>query len=159
MNVGSRLVALGFAAVKAEAQHRASRLGRQVMLAVLTGLLLVLAVGFAVAAFTVWLAGEVGTFWALAIPAAVLLVLAGIVQGIARIASSRRTTRRPMPRLTITEGIAMLDGEQQSGSTLVSMTVVALVGFLLAQRDARISCRGDGGQSDRLIRLSSLAIL
>jgi hypothetical protein len=71
MNVGSLLAALGFAVVKAEAQGAARRLGRRVVVVALTGLLLATAVGFAIAAFAVWLAREVGTIAALSIVAGV----------------------------------------------------------------------------------------
>jgi predicted RND superfamily exporter protein len=134
MNVGSLFAESGFATVKAEAQRRASRHVRQVKPASLTGLLLVMAVGFAVAAFTVSLAGEVGTFWSLAILAAVLLVLAGMVQTIARIPSSRRRTWRPTPRSPITEAFVRLDREPSPGSALVLVAVVAVVGFLLVRQ-------------------------
>jgi hypothetical protein len=137
MNVGSLLAELGFTAMKAEVLRRANRLTRRVVVAALTGLLLAMAVGFAVAALTVWLAGEVGTFWALTILAAVLLVLAGMVQGIARITSSRRPTWRPTPRSPITEAFVTPDREPPPGSALVLVAVVAVVGLLLVRQILR----------------------
>ena len=89
MSVESLVAALGFAAMKAEVRRAASRVGRRVAIIVLTGLLLAMAVAFALAALAVWLAGEVGTIAALSTIAAGLVVLAGIVKGIAWIASSR----------------------------------------------------------------------
>jgi hypothetical protein len=130
MNVGSLLAALGFAVVKAEAQRAARRLGRRVAVAALTGLLLATAVGFAIAAFSVWLAGEVGTIAALSIIAGGLVVLAGVVQGIAWIASSRR----PAPPPPIAERAAGPHGKPPPGSELRSVAVVALVGFLLVRQ-------------------------
>jgi Putative Actinobacterial Holin-X, holin superfamily III len=134
MNVGSLLAALGFAVVKAEAQRAARRLGRNVAVAALTGLLLATAVAVAIAAFAVWLAGEVGTIAALSMIAGGLVVLAGVVQGIARIASSPRPAPPPPP---IAERAVGPLGEPPPGSVLGSLAVVALVGFLLVRQILR----------------------
>lgn len=137
MNFTALLSAVGFAAIKSQAQAAARTMGRRFAFAFATGLLAVAAVGFGIAAFTVWLAGEIGTIWALLVVAGILLVLAIIVQVVG--ASLDRTPRRaaayaPPPRLA---DIPPPDREADippPGSEVGAMAIVAVIGFLLGRQ-------------------------
>jgi hypothetical protein len=144
MNFTSLLSAFGLAAVKAEARRAAQNFGKQAAIAGATGLLVLTALGLALAALTVWLAGEVGTIWALLIVAGGLLVIAAILQLVVRMngrrpatTSSYRSSYVPPPGFagappSGTAGAA--DGDAPAGSVIGSAAIVALVGFLLARQ-------------------------
>jgi hypothetical protein len=140
MNFASLLSTFGLAAVKAEARAAAQKFGRQAAIAAATGLLVLTAIGLALAALTVWLAGEVGTIWALLIVAGGLLVIAAILQLVVRLSDRRRpayrAARMPPPGFTGPPfGAAPASGEAPPpGSVIGSAAVVALVGFLLARQ-------------------------
>src|SRR5690242_16061163 len=91
MGLGSLFGAIGLAALKAEIRAA----GRRIAIAAVSGLLLVVAICFAVAAFAVWLAGEIGTVPALLVIAVAFLALALIVQAVARLAGGGS---RPRPQ-------------------------------------------------------------
>lgn len=135
MPFGPLLAALGVAAIKSEVRATARRIGRQVALGAVTALLMLLAFGFALAAFTVWLSGEVGSVIALIIVAAGALVLALIIRGIAML-SDRQRPYRTAAAPPIADTLAGEDAGEAppAGSAMGSMAVVALVGFILAQR-------------------------
>jgi hypothetical protein len=148
MNFTSLLSAMGLAAVKAEARRAAQNLGKQAAIAGATGLLVLAAAGFALAALTVWLAGEVGTIWALLVVAGGLLVLAAILQLAVRLAGRRKPVRYraayvPPPAFAASpppeaSPFAAATGEPPpTGSVLGSAAIVALVGFLLARQLGR----------------------
>ena len=139
--LGSVLSAIGLAALKIEARAIAQRVARQAALGVATGLLVLTALGLALAALTVWLAGLIGTIWALLAVAGGLLLIAAILQIVARAGSPRRRPRpadappprRPAPREPEEESAQ--DPEQPPpGSALGSVAVVAVAGFLLARQ-------------------------
>jgi len=149
MNLTSLLSALGLAAVKAEARRAAQNFGKQAAIAGATVLLVLTAAGLALAALTIWLAGEVGTIWALLIVAGGLLVVAAILQLVARAQGRRpggysRAWTPPPPSFTATSGPAApppggvsfsaTTGEAPPmGSVLGSAVIVAIVGFILAR--------------------------
>ncbi len=142
MNLGALLSALGLAAVKAEARATARRIGLQAAVAGVTGLLLLAAIGFALAALTVWLAGEVGTIWALLIVAGGLIVIAAIVQVVARIIGKRRPVRRPFvapppPPPPDPFRTAQEPPPSPMGVVVGAVATVAIVGFLLARQLTR----------------------
>jgi len=150
MNLASLLSAMGLAAVKAEARAAARNVGKQAAIAAATGLLVLTALGFALAALTVRLAGEVGTIWALLIVAGGLLVIAAIVQIAVRMANRRPATYRraygPSPSFTSNPGAPPPGGVSFSattgeapptGSILGSAAVVAVVGYILARQFGR----------------------
>jgi hypothetical protein len=141
MNFASLLSTFGLAAVKAEARAAAQKFGRQAAIAAATGLLVLTAIGLALAALTVWLAGEVGTIWALLIVAGGLLVVAAILQLVVRLSDRRRPAYRaaqmPPPGFAGSPfGAAPAAGGEAPppGSVIGSAAVVALVGFLLARQ-------------------------
>lgn len=134
MAFGSLLGAIGLAAIKAEIRAA----GRRVAVAAISGLLLLAAVCFAVAAFAVWLAGEIGTVGALLVIAGGFLLLALIVQGVARLAAGRRRQRsppaQPAPPSPPPVEPPPADGTIPPGSEIGAVTIVAVLGFLLARQ-------------------------
>jgi hypothetical protein len=153
MNFTSLLSAFGLAAIKAEAQRAAQNFGKQAAIAGATILLVLTAIGLALAALTVWLAGEVGTIWALLIVAGGLLVIAAILQLIVRMRSRKPAAYRrawtPPPSFTAASGDAGVPppggvsfsattGEAPPmGSVIGSAAIVAIVGFILARQLGR----------------------
>jgi hypothetical protein len=141
---GSLLTTLGIAALKNEVQAKTRRLTRRVAFGAATGLLLVLAFSFGLAAFTVWLAGEVGTVQALAIVAAAMLVIAGIVWLVGRAierseAAPAARAFRPQPLASApladaADGAPRPEGEVPTGSFVGSLAVIAVLGFTLARQ-------------------------
>jgi hypothetical protein len=148
MNLTSLLSAMGLAAVKAEARRAAQNFGKQAAIAGATALLVLTAAGLALAALTIWLAGEVGTIWALLIVAGGLLVIAAILQLVVRAQSRKpagyRRAWTPPPSFTATSdpgapppggvSFSATTGEAPpTGSVLGSAAIVAIVGFILAR--------------------------
>src|SRR5258707_9063312 len=140
MGFGSLLGAIGLAALKSEIKAA----GRRVAVAGVGGVLLLAAVCFAIAAFAVWLAGEIGTIGALLVIAGGFLALMLVVQGVSRLAGGRRR-HRPAPSPPPTGPAAAepqtADEAVPPGSEIGAGAIVALVGFLLGrqmlQRGAR----------------------
>ena len=131
MKLASALGAIGLAALKAEIRAA----GRRIAIAAISGLLLALAACFAIAACTVWLAGMIGTIWALLVMAALFLVLMLIVQGVARLALGRRRRPPPPPPLSpAAAGEAPTEDAVPPGSEIGAVAIVALIGFLLARQ-------------------------
>jgi hypothetical protein len=130
MKFGSALGAIGLAALKAEIRAA----GRRIAIAAVSGLLLAVAVCFAIAAFTVWLAGKIGTVWALLVMAALFLVLMLIVQAVARLATGRRRRPPPPPPPGPVTAEPPSTEEVPPGSEIGTVAIVALLGFLLARQ-------------------------
>jgi hypothetical protein len=131
MRLGSVLGAIGLATFKAEIRAA----GRRMAIAALSGLLLATGVCFAVAAFAVWLAGEIGTVGALLSLAGGFVVLALIVHGVARLAAGRPRKRAPPPTPEAAPAAAQSAAEAPSpGSEIGAVAIVALLGFLLARQ-------------------------
>src|SRR5438105_3796774 len=99
--------ALGFAALKGETASIAHRIGRSVMLYAILAILWLTALGFALAAFAIWLAGQLGAPAACAIIAAALAVI-GLAIQVAMALSSRR--RKPEPTGFHIPGLTGADG-------------------------------------------------
>jgi hypothetical protein len=137
MNFTTLLSALGFAAIKSQAQAAARTMGRRFAFAFATGLLTATAIGFGIGAFTVWLAGEIGTIWALLVVAGILLLLAVIVQVIG--ASLDKPRRRAAAYAPAPPRRADVSPDPDAavpppGSEVGAMAVVAVIGFLLARQ-------------------------
>ena len=136
MGFGSLFGAIGLATIKAEIRAA----GRRIAIAAISGLLLVAAVCFAIAAFAVWLAGEIGTVAALLVIAAGFLALGLIVQGVARLAAGGSRRHRPPPPPPspppppLVAGVAGANERIPPGSELGVMATVAVLGFLLARQ-------------------------
>ncbi len=98
-----------------------------------------MAVAFAVAAFAVWLAGKIGTVWALIAMAALFLGVMLIVQGVAWLAFGRprRAPPSPPPPVSPVAASAEASGEEGAvppGSEIGAVAIVALIGFLLGRQ-------------------------
>src|SRR5581483_6549214 len=132
MKLGSALGAIGLAALKAEIRAA----GRRIAIAAMSLVLLAVAVAYAVAALTVWLAGKIGTVWALVAMAGLFLVLMLIVQGVARLATGRRRPPPPPSQPAEPATVAPPGAEEPvpPGSEIGAVAVVALIGFLLGRQ-------------------------
>jgi hypothetical protein len=137
MALGHLLATLGLAALKVEARAIGRRLRVRIAAGAITGILLLTALGFGVAAFTAWLAGEIGVIAALLVVAGIMLLLALIVQVIARLALSRRSAAPPSRPVAERGDVASDTDAPSPGSELGSVAVVALVGYLLARQMSR----------------------
>ncbi len=137
MGFSSLLGAIGLAALKAEIRAA----GKRAAVAAISGLLLLTAVCFAIAALAVWLAGEIGAIWALLVIAGGFLVLALIVQGVARLTADRPRYRpppaRPAPSSPPPVEPQPANRTVPPGSEIGTVAIVALVGFLLARQMLR----------------------
>ena len=97
-------------------------------------LFVVLAFGFGLAAFAVWLAREIGTVPALGFIGLFFLVIAGIVVAVA--AAEQKRAKKPQPIMTAVkqEFVAAEAGEPPTGSTVGAMGLVGLIAFLFARQ-------------------------
>ncbi|HMN85937.1 MAG TPA: hypothetical protein PKA74_08135 [Bauldia sp.] len=144
MAMGSLLAALGTAAVTNGVKASARRAARRAAFAAATGLFLAIAFGFALAALTVWIAGELGIIAALLIIAGGALVVALIVYVAGNAATDARPARARVSAADspfaaaaaagVEAGEESAAGVPPAGSTVGSMAVIALVGFILAQQ-------------------------
>ena len=139
MGFGSLLGAIGLAAAKAEIRAAMQRAGRRIAVAAITGFLLFAAICFGMAAFAVWLSGEIGTIGALLGIAGGLVVMALIIAGVARLAGGRRPYRRPPPppRPSPMAEPPPAGETLPPGSEIGAMAIVALLGFLVARQMLR----------------------
>jgi len=137
MGFNSLLGAIGLAALKAEIRAA----GKRAAVAAISGLLLLTALCFAIAALAVWLVGEIGAIWALLVIAGGFLVLALIVQGVARLTADRPRYRpppvRPAPSSPPPVEPQPANRTVPPGSEIGTVAIVALVGFLLARQMLR----------------------
>jgi vacuolar-type H+-ATPase subunit I/STV1 len=131
---------LGIDLATGRAKAGLRRLMRQAVVGSATLGLLLLAFGFALAAFAVWLSRQIGAVPALGFIGLGFLILALLVYGIAALTDKRRPRRRPPPP-PIAESMrreftaAGAAGEEPpAGSTVGSLAVVALVGYILARQ-------------------------
>ena len=94
----NRLTDFVFAAGRAIVERKLERVRSRFLIDLTTTLLVVVAAGFALAAFIVWLAGVVGTVWSLMIVAAFLVIFAGAIRIISRNGAPRGVSRRRTSR-------------------------------------------------------------
>jgi hypothetical protein len=134
MNLGPLLTAVGLAAITSEARGTARK--GHIAVSVATGLLFVTAAGFALWALTGWLANELGTTGALSIVATGLALLGFGVLGLASLLDKRRSKSSQLPR-PLADLAQALEAGGHPGSELMAVTVVALIGFLLARQVGR----------------------
>jgi len=134
MNLGPLLTAVGLAAITSEARSTARQGHIAVFIA--TGLFFVTAAGFALWALTGWLASELGTTGALSIVATGLALLGLGLQGLAALLDKRRSKSSQLPR-PLADLAQALEAGGHPGSELMTVTVVALIGFLLARQIGR----------------------
>jgi len=125
------LSAFGMDLMKGEIAARLERAGRRAGLAILAGLLWLVAVGFAVAAVVAWLSQQLGPVAALAIVAGAVAIVAIIVQVTLRLSRGpgRPAANSPLSGLGVDE-IA-------SASPVALVAVVAFLGYLLGRQTTR----------------------
>jgi hypothetical protein len=119
--------AVGLAALREELQ----RLARRAALSAVAIVLWLIVVGFALAAFTVWLASVVGVIWALLIVAGAFALMAIVIHVIvATMARKPRTAAAPLASLAASGTIP----EIGVAGAIVGAVVIA---FLIARQFGR----------------------
>jgi len=133
-----KVAEVGVRMARNEVKAAANRAAKNAAFAAALGVLAILAFGFALAAFTVWLAGEIGAVAALGYIALGFLGLAIIVYIIWRVSMGGEQRRRqpaPSPLSAAPDAEPPGTGQEPPpGSALGSLGVVALVGFLMARQ-------------------------
>jgi len=134
-----RAGSLGVDLAKGRAKAQARRFARQAAVGAATLLFLILAFSFGLAAFTVWLAREIGTIPALGFIGLAFLIIAVAVAGIAALTDENRRSRPPAQPIAsaIKQEFVSAEGDGEpvpAGSTVGAMGMVALIGFLLARQ-------------------------
>ena len=129
---------LGLDLAKARVRATVRDIVRGVAFGAATILFLLLAFSFGLAAFTVWLAHEIGTVAALGFIGLGFLVIAGIVVAVASSGDGSADGKRPRPQ-PIAPAVKQEFAETRSepaptGSTLGAMGAVGLVAFLFARQ-------------------------
>jgi hypothetical protein len=124
------LTAMGIAAVKGQVAAAAKRFARRAALTSFAGLLWLVVFAFAIAAFTVWLAGEIGTVAALAWIAGGCAIVAILIH----IGLAITAKRRPKARLEAHfEAKAGGKGAEADISAVGSVAIFAAIGYLLGR--------------------------
>ncbi len=128
---------LGIDLAKGRAQAGARRFMRQAAVGAATAFFLILAFSFALAAFTVWLAREIGTVPALGFIGLGFLVVGVLIVAIAA-AGDKRRRRGSSPQpigVAVKQEFVSTGGERApTGSAVGAMGVVAVIGYLLARQ-------------------------
>jgi len=122
---------IGVTALKGEVSAMIKRASRRAALTAVAFLLWLVAFGFALAAFVVWLSAQLGGIAACAIVAGIFAVLGVVIQiglaiGNRRPAQTRSTLAGLAPGLEKELGV--------NAGSLGSMAVVALAGYLVGRR-------------------------
>jgi hypothetical protein len=124
------LTALSVSAVKGQVAATAKRIARRVALGTFAGILWLIVLAFALAAFTVWLAGEIGTVAALAWIAGGFAVVAILIH----IGLAVTAKRKPKAKLEAHfEASADGKGAEMDVSAVGSLAIFAAIGFLLGR--------------------------
>jgi hypothetical protein len=123
--------AVGFAALKGEAQAAIQRTTRRIFLYLVAMMLWVAAFGFAVAALAVWLSDKLGPIAACAIIAGAFAVVGLIIVAVLAAGDRRRAERpgSPLPNLAATAASAPIPDI----GTLGTLAAVGIVGVLLGR--------------------------
>lgn len=132
-----RAGSLGVDLAKGRARAGVRRAMRQAAVGAATGLFLVLAFSFGLAAFTVWLAREIGAVPALGFIGLGFLIVSALIVAISTATDKRR--RRAPPPQPIAEAVKQefVSAEAEpapTGATVGAMGVVALIGYLFARQ-------------------------
>jgi hypothetical protein len=126
---------LGLDLAKGRAKASVRQFARQAAMGSAALLFVLLAFGFGLAAFAVWLAREIGAVPALGFIGLFFLVIAGIVVAVA--AAEQKRVRKPQPIVTAVkqEFVAAEAGDPPpTGSTVGAMGLVGLIAFLFARQ-------------------------
>lgn len=132
-----RAGSLGVDLAKARARAGMRRAARQAAVGAATLLFLVLAFSFGLAAFTVWLAREIGVVPALGFIGLGFLVISALIVAIAT-ANDKRRRQAPLPQpiaAAVKQEFVSAEAEPApAGSTVGAMGVVALIAYLFARQ-------------------------
>jgi hypothetical protein len=134
--LGRLISGLGFAALKNEAAAMAERAGKRAALYTLAGILWLVALGYLVAAFTIWLSSELGAIAACAIVAAALAAVGLILQVSLAMTAKRRKRAEvsvSIPGFTATD-TAPGGSASGSGGDIGALAFVAVIGWLLGRQ-------------------------
>jgi hypothetical protein len=132
--LGQLISLVGLKALRDEAAAAAQRAGKRTALYVLVAILWLVALGFLVAALTIWLAGLLGAIAACVIIAAVLVVI-GLAVQVALMLTSRR---RPRPEINLSlPGLSAAGSATGTATDIGALAVVAIVGWLLGRQMTR----------------------
>lgn len=129
--LGSLISTLGFAALKGEATAMAERAGKRAALYVVVGILWLAALGFLVAAITIWLSDWIGGLAACAVIAAVLAA-GGLIVQIALMMTARRR-RRSQVNVSM-PGFSATGTATGGGADVGTLAVIAVMGWLLGRQ-------------------------
>jgi hypothetical protein len=128
---------LGVDLARGRAKAGMRRAARQAAVGAATGLFLLLAFSFGLAAFTVWLAREIGVVPALGFIGLGFLIVSALIVAIAT-ASDKRRRRAPPPQpiaAAVRQEFVSAEAEPPpTGATVGAMGVVALIGYLFARQ-------------------------
>ena len=125
---------LGLDLAKGRAKAGVRQFARQAAMGAAALLFLLLAFGFGLAAFTVWLAREIGTVPALGFIGLGFLLIAGIVVAVAAGEQKRRQKPQPIMTEVKREFVAAEAVDPPTGSTVGAMGLVGLIAFLFARQ-------------------------
>ena len=131
-----RAGSLGVDLAKGRAKAGVRRAVRQAAVGAATVLFLLLAFSFGLAAFTVWLAREIGTVPALGFIGLGFLIVAVLVVAIATTTDKRRrrTPEQPIAAAVKQEFVSAESEPPPTGATVGAMGIVALIGYLFARQ-------------------------
>jgi len=132
-----RAGSLGVDLAKGRAKAGMRRAMRQAAIGAATGIFLLLAFSFGLAAFTVWLSREIGVVPALGFIGLGFLVVAALVVAITTAADKRRARLpppRPIAQAVKQEFVTVESEPPPTGATVGAMGVVALIGYLFARQ-------------------------
>jgi hypothetical protein len=124
--------AVGFAALKGEFAAAARRTGRRAALSLLAMVLSLAAIGFLIAALTVWLTALAGPIWACIVVAAGLLLAALIIAAGLAIAANQRARQSPIAAV-----MPGGDGRAPDLGTLGVFAIIGVAAFLLGRQFTR----------------------
>ena len=128
---------IGLAALKGEITAAASRAGKRSALYFVAAIAWLVALGFLVAALTIWLSNWLGPIAACGIIAGVLIVVGVAIQVGLAITSRRRDPPAVDPLAALGAPAAAGAAVQAAGGTLGSLALIAVIGWLLGRQATR----------------------
>lgn len=132
-----RAGSLGIDLAKGRAKAEARRVMRQAAVGAAAALFLVLAFSFGLAAFTIWLAREIGVVPALGFIGLGFLIISVLIAAIATATDKRRRREPPQQPIAAAVKREFVSAESEPappGSTVGAMGVVALIAYLFARQ-------------------------
>ncbi len=130
----ARAALLGLDLAKGRAKTSVRHFAQQAAAGAATVLFLLIAFSFGLAAFTVWLAREIGAIPALGFIGLGFLVIALVIVALAGMAERRRKRPPPIMAAVKQEFVAAENEVPPPGSTVGAMGIVGLIAFLFARQ-------------------------